>query len=115
MPDTDVSCQILHAFIDTARQRLQAAAQMDNPMAARHTVNMVSKFTAAMLRLNKQRPETLSPAQPELDALVAQGKTVSAAVPYRCRECGDMYQRQPPVTSAELCAFCYAESKEQSP
>ena len=112
MPDYDAPCQILQAFIDTAGQRLQAAANMDDSMAARHTVNTVSKFTAAMLRLNKQHPEALAPAQPELDALIAEGKTISAAIPYRCQECGDIYQRQPPVSSTELCPFCYSESKE---
>lgn len=112
MPDREPACQILHSFIDTARHRLQAASNMDDPMAARHTVNTVSKFTVTMLRLQKQHPDALAPAQPELDALISEGKAVSAAVPYRCRECGDIYQRQPPVSSAELCTFCYAESKD---
>ena len=112
MPEPhNIPCQILLAFIDTAEQQLHAAADLAQPLAARHSVNTISKLAALMLRLAKQRPQDLAPIQPDLDRLVAHGRQVSAAVPFRCRECGDLYQRVPPVSSAELCEFCYAETK----
>lgn len=113
MPESNHPSDILLAFIATARRSLDTAEQATRPMQTRHTVTVLSRLALLMTQLTRRHPE-LAPAQPELDRLIAEGKRISAATPYLCQECGEIYRHRPPATTVELCEFCLAETREHS-
>lgn len=110
MPESNHPSAILQAFIATALCSLATAEQATQPMQTRHTVTVLSRLARLMIQLTKQHPE-LALALPDLERLIAEGKRISAATPYLCQECNDLYLHQPPATSVALCEYCLAETR----
>lgn len=110
MPDqNDAAIAVMDAFISAANCRLEQVMELPHPLQARHTVYLLSRLTGRLLSL-ADRHEGLAPVRPQLVVLVAAGKRVSAAVPYQCRECGELYRHAPPDTTKTLCEYCLSES-----
>lgn len=110
MPDPNAAAiAVMDAFITAANCRLEQVPELSHPLQARHTVYFLSRLTGRLLGLADRHPG-LAPVRPRLNALVAAGQQVSAAVPYQCRECGELYRHAPPGTTKTLCEYCLPES-----
>ena len=106
-----------NAFMQALASKLKAGLPPPepprNPDAARHAINVISVFAGLANKMVTTHP-SLKPSRQHVERLLEAGRLSSAAVPYRCAECLELYRHDPPGTTPKLCAQCAKAAQRQT-